>query len=317
MNDDTYSTIKGIYDKLKNNTRLSTSEIINVIDQAHEILKTGTSFVKIKAKVNIIGDIHGQFTDLLKLLGDKFDPEKYKYLFLGDYVDRGPNSIEVITFLLCCKILYKDNIILLRGNHETREISSIYGFKDEITEKYGNKPDNIYEKFVKEIFAYLPLAAEVSERIFCVHGGLSQYLQVKNENGVSNDLDVIFNSIKFPITDANDNELIQDLLWADPSPDTKGFTPSERGTSFTFGKDTVAEFLVRHSYDLVCRAHQVVDNGFDFPFFPDYTVVTIFSAPNYCNEFNNKAVMLIVDDNLECTFKFVDPNDPNYKKNNK
>lgn len=315
MDNDGLKKIRSVYNLLKENKAIKHEDISFVIQKGSEVLgKNKSAFIKIDAAVNIIGDIHGQFEDLLKLLGKEFDPEKEKYLFLGDYVDRGPNSVEVITFLLCCKILHNNNIILLRGNHETGEISQIYGFKEEITSKFGRV--DLYNDFVDKIFSYLPLAAEVSERIFCVHGGLSQHLKNKQENANSNDLESIFKNlgITLPLNNPNEKDVVQDLLWADPSPERNGYTNSERGTSYTFGRDVVNLFLEEHKYDLICRAHQVVDNGFDFPFFPDQIVITIFSAPNYCDEFNNKAAMLIVDEELNCSFKFLDPNDPSYKK---
>lgn len=307
-------TVKSIYNKLKaydKSVTIEASQIKDICTLAKDVLLRDQVLLQIQAAVNVIGDIHGQFTDLLKLLGDDFKPEKDKYLFLGDYVDRGPNSVEVMIFLLCCKILYKDNIFLLRGNHETEDISTLYGFKDELLDKYPSK--DLHSHFVTEVFDNLPLAAVISNKIFCVHGGLSQHLESKNENETVHDISKLFNFSR-PINGISDNEFVSDLLWADPSPDTNGYTPSERGTSYTFGCDAADKFLADYGYELICRAHQVVDNGFDFPFFPKRSVITIFSAPNYCDEFNNKSAMLKIDDTLKCTFKIIDPNDPDYAK---
>ena len=155
-------------------------------------------------------------------------PPETKLLFLGDYVDRGRNSIETFAYLLAMKVKYPSEVWLLRGNHETRDISQLYGFWNECTERYGPR---LWEKFV-DVFSYLPLAAVISNRIFCVHGGLSK--------GLTN-LDTIKN-MKRPI-DIPDSGPLADLLWADPSNEHDGFEESERGTSYTYGVDVVEEFL--------------------------------------------------------------------------
>ena len=149
---------------------------------------------------------------------------------------------------------------------------------------------------VRRNFEYLPLAAVVSDRIFCVHGGLS---------GEMDDVSKI-ESIKRPL-DVPESGFIADLLWADPDGDVTGLVQSERGTGYVFGDDIAEKFLVHHSFDLICRAHQVVTDGFEFPFWPKQSVVTVFSAPNYCNAAGNKGAMLSVDDELTCSFKIIEP----------
>lgn len=314
---------KSIIIKLKNLKNLDASKsvidqdnVLSICEEAMKLIKKDPILLRLEAPVNVIGDIHGQLTDLMKFLYDEHDKsekdeidflsdenERTKYLFLGDYVDRGPSSVEVFTFLLCFKILHTKRIYLLRGNHETQRISTLYGLKDEISVKYHNP--TIYDKFI-EVFNYLPLAAIITDRIFCVHGGISKNLvDVKSIELLDRPLDVSNKS-------EEEKDFVQDLLWADPSPDASGYTPSERGASFTFGCDAADKFLALNNYELICRAHQVVDNGYDFPFFPKQNVITIFSAPNYCNEFNNKGAMLVIDPVLSCSFKIVDSDNPNY-----
>ena len=266
-----------------------------VCQEAIKVLQKDKTLMELEAPLNVVGDVHGQFTDMMKFIDKGGDPKDHKYLFLGDYVDRGDNSIEVITTLLCYKILYPNNVFLLRGNHETHDISQLYGFLEECQKRYGNDDNEVWMSF-NNVFNYLPLAAIISQRIFCVHGGLSQSLKGLDE----------IRNVRRPLS-VPDTGFIQDLLWADPAADTTGYNESERGTSFTFGSDVVDEFLQKNDFDLLCRAHQVVDNGFDFPFYPTQSVVTVFSAPNYCDEFGNKAAMLKIDSSLMCSFEIIEP----------
>ncbi|CAN4101778.1 unnamed protein product [Withania somnifera] len=210
----------------------------------------------------------------------------------GDYVDRGKQSLETICLLLAYKIKYPENFILLRGNHECASINRIYGFYDECKRRFNVK---LWKCFT-ECFNCLPVAALIDEKILCMHGGLSPDLT---------HLDQIRN-LPRP-TDIPDSGLLCDLLWSDPSREVKGWGVNDRGVSYTFGPDKVAEFLMQHDMDLVCRAHQVVEDGYEF--FADRQLVTIFSAPNYCGEFDNAGAMMSVDESLMCSFQILKPTD--------
>lgn len=279
--------------KLERNTeiKISQKDLSWLCIEAITVLNNDAILLQLRAPVNVVGDLHGQFYDLLQYLDKGGKPPSANYLFLGDYVDRGRNSIETFTLLLALKVKYPDNVWLLRGNHETPEISRLYGFFTECTERYSKA---LWDKFI-EVFKYLPLAAVISDRIFCVHGGLSPRL---------NDLRDI-SSLSRPLN-IPDTGLLCDILWSDPSPEHSGFRESERGTSFTYGEDVVDRFLKKNDFDLICRAHQVVPQGFAFPF-TSQILLTVFSASDYCEEFGNRGVMLKVDENLKCTFEFVDP----------
>ena len=188
------------------------------------------------------GDIHGQYADLLRLFEYGGYPPQANYLFLGDYVDRGKQSIETICLLLAYKIKYPENFFLLRGNHECASINRIYGFYDECKRRYNVR---LWKVFT-ECFNCLPVAALVDDKILCMHGGLSPELK---------SLDQIRN-IARPV-DIPDQGLLCDLLWSDPDKDIEGWGENDRGVSYTFGSDKVAEFLQKHDLDLICRAHQV------------------------------------------------------------
>ncbi|GJV39853.1 serine/threonine-protein phosphatase PP1 [Tanacetum coccineum] len=342
------------------------------------------------------GDIHGQYSDLLRLFEYGGYPPESNYLFLGDYVDRGKQSIETICLLLAYKIKYKENFFLLRGNHECASINRIYGFYDECKRRFNVR---LWKTFT-DCFNCLPVSALIDEKILCMHGGLSP--DIKNLDQIRN--------IARPV-DVPDQGLLCDLLWADPDRDMEGWGENDRGVSYTFGADKVAEFLEKHDLDLICRAHQcagiclpfmlwhfmhfilsccpkilrlknklllrsdldtyiwlehlllvcfclsnqivgllevtlintiitlpmslledlylvpmglilsgvsamkgrlfcmvrwpnlVVEDGYEF--FANRQLVTIFSAPNYCGEFDNAGAMMSVDDTLTCSFQIL------------
>ncbi|KAJ6964356.1 serine/threonine-protein phosphatase PP1 isozyme 2-like [Populus alba x Populus x berolinensis] len=240
-------------------------------------------------------DIHGQYSDLLRLFEYGGFPPSANYLFLGDYVDRGKQSLETICLLLAYKIKYPENFFLLRGNHESASINRIYGFYDECKRRFNVK---LWKTFT-DCFNCLPVAALIDDKILCMHGGLSPELT---------NMDQIRN-LPRP-TDVPDSGLLCDLLWSDPDRDIKGWGMNDRGVSYTFGPDKVAEFLMRNDMDLVCRAHQVVEDGYEF--FAERQLVTIFSAPNYCGEFDNAGAMMSVDETLMCSFQILKPADKKF-----
>jgi len=246
--------------------------------------------LELEPPLKICGDIHGQYSDLLRLFDDGGYPPAANYLFLGDYVDRGMQSLECICLLLAYKIKYPENFFLLRGNHESASINRIYGFYDECKKRYNIK---LWKTFT-DCFNCLPVAALIDDKILCMHGGLSPEL---------NSIEQIKRIIR--PTDVPDTGLLCDLLWSDPEKEVQGWGENDRGVSFTFGPEIVTAFLKKHDLDLVCRAHQVVEDGYEF--FSKRQLVTVFSAPNYCGEFDNAGGMMIVDENLVCSFRILRP----------
>merc|ERR1712232_568444 len=173
---------------------------------------------------------------------------------------------------------------------ESPSICRIYGFYDECKRRYNVK---LWKTFI-DVFNSLPVCAIVDDRIICMHGGLSQQML---QDGV--ELRTVINSVERP-ADIPDTGILCDLLWADPHNEVQGFAPNERGVSVSFGADVVHHILGRENLDLVVRAHQVVEDGYEF--FANRHLVTIFSAPNYCGEFDNAASLLSVGEDLVCSF---------------
>lgn len=236
--------------------------------------------------------MHGQYYDLLRIFEYGGFPPEANYLFLGDYIDRGKQSIETVCLLLCYKIKYPENFFLLRGNHECAQINRIYGFYDECKRRYSIRLWRVFS----DVFNCLPVAAVIDEKIFCMHGGLSP--ELKNLDQIKN--------IMRP-TDVPDTGLLCDLLWSDPERGIEAYGDNDRGVSFTFGENIVRKFNEKHDLDLICRAHQVVEDGYEF--FQRRQLVTLFSAPNYCGEFDNSGAMMSVDETLMCSFQILKPTD--------
>ncbi|TQD84911.1 hypothetical protein C1H46_029524 [Malus baccata] len=270
--------------------QLTESEIRQLCIIAKEVFLRQPNLLELEAPINVCGDIHGQYPDLLRLFEYGGFPPDANYVFLGDYVDRGKQSIETICLLLAYKVKFPDNFFLLRGNHECASINRIYGFYDECKRRFSVR----LWKLFTDCFNCLPVAAVIDDKIFCMHGGLSPEL---------NSLEQL-RAIERPV-DVPDQGLLCDLLWSDPDRDIKGWGENDRGVSYTFGADKVAEFLMKHDMDLICRAHQVVEDGYEF--FAERQLVTIFSAPNYCGEFNNAGALMSVDASLLCSFQIVKP----------
>ncbi|KAH0502284.1 Serine/threonine-protein phosphatase PP1-gamma catalytic subunit [Microtus ochrogaster] len=270
------------------NVQLQENEIRGLCLKSREIFLSQPILLELEAPLKICGDIHGQYYDLLRLFEYGGFPPESNYLFLGDYVDRGKQSLETICLLLAYKIKYPENFFLLRGNHECASINRIYGFYDECKRRYNIK---LWKTFT-DCFNCLPIAAIVDEKIFCCHGGLSPDLQSMEQ----------IRRIMRP-TDVPDQGLLCDLLWSDPDKDVLGWGENDRGVSFTFGAEVVAKFLHKHDLDLICRAHQVVEDGYEF--FAKRQLVTLFSAPNYCGEFDNAGAMMSVDETLMCSFQAI------------
>jgi serine/threonine-protein phosphatase 6 catalytic subunit len=264
-------------------------DVRSLCEKVKEIFLEESNVQPISAPVTICGDIHGQFYDLCELFRNGGDIPNAKYVFLGDYVDRGYNSVETLEYLLCLKLKYPSHITLLRGNHESRQISKTYGFYDEIQKKYGNT--NCWNYFM-EIFDFMSIAAIIEGKIFCVHGGLSPLISTVDQ------IRLINRKIEIPHEGP-----FCDLMWSDPE-DIETWIMSSRGAGWLFGKKVVEEFNRINDLDLVCRAHQLVDEGYKYWF--DEKLVTVWSAPNYCYRCRNKASILQLDNNLNRNFKLFD-----------
>jgi len=224
----------------------------------------------------VCGDTHGQFYDLCNIfeLGG-LPSEENPYLFNGDFVDRGSFSVEVVLTLFAWKLLYPKHMFLARGNHESRSMNRMYGFEGEVKAKYS---DTVFEMFA-EVFCLLPLAHCLNRKVLVVHGGL-----------FSTD-DVTLDDIRK--TDRNkeppEGGIMAEILWSDPQIQ-QGRAPSKRGVGLSFGPDVTDNFLKKNNLELIVRSHEVKDEGYALEH--GGKVITIFSAPNYCDQVGNKGAYI-------------------------
>uniref|UniRef100_A0A0N4Z8F2 Serine/threonine-protein phosphatase n=1 Tax=Parastrongyloides trichosuri TaxID=131310 RepID=A0A0N4Z8F2_PARTI len=279
----------------KNEKRLeqivTEAEIKELIVASKEVFTKQPVCLEVDPPVVICGDIHGQYPDLLRLFGNAGFPPERNYVFMGDYVDRGKQSLEVMIMMMAYKVLYPDSFFILRGNHECYKVNRMYGFYDEITRRY--KSAQLFEDF-SNLFDFMPLTAIVGDKILCMHGGLSPELKKRE----------VLKNIPRP-TCPYKSTIVCDLLWSDPDPNADGFTANARGISYLFGPNVVYKALQDLNIELVCRAHQVVQDGYEF--FANKRLVTIFSAPHYCGQFSNNAAYMEVNEDLCCNFVILKP----------
>ncbi|GMR56881.1 hypothetical protein PMAYCL1PPCAC_27076, partial [Pristionchus mayeri] len=281
------------------------NDIVKTITRVREIFMQEKMLVECGLPVVIMGDLHGQYYDLNRAfhkfnatVDGKIKPGymTHRFVFMGDYVDRGKNSLEVLMMLFCLKIQCPKSFFLLRGNHEARAINRVYGFQQELQERFDKS--DAHELFTKfnELFSHMPIACLVGQSILCMHGGVSPLLT---------SLDDIRNIPK-PMMDPNTNQLACDLMWADPMIGLKGHTPNMiRGVSIHFGEDLLDEVVQKCDLRLVVRGHQMMMNGFNF--FHDKKLVTVFTAASYYPVRPNHGAVMQVNKEGRVGFKIIAP----------
>ncbi|KAA6377982.1 MAG: putative Serine/threonine-protein phosphatase 6 catalytic subunit [Streblomastix strix] len=274
-------------EKAKKRQKIDESGFLALCDYVIEILLEEPNCIAVQAPVTICGDIHGQFYDLLQLFKMGGQVPRTKYVFMGDYVDRGHYSLETLTYLLCLKAKYPDRIVLLRGNHETRSISQSYGFFDDCMKRYGYSYPWIK---CNEVFDALPIAALISNEILCVHGGLSPDIRTLAQ------ISMVPRRQEVPPQGA-----LSDLMWSDPDTQVLEWMMSQRGAGYLFGQKVTNEFNHINKLTLLCRAHQLVMEGYMYSF-PSESLVTVWSAPNYCYRCGNIASIMQLSPSLERRF---------------
>ncbi|XP_068493779.1 phytochrome-associated serine/threonine-protein phosphatase-like isoform X2 [Phaseolus vulgaris] len=317
--------------KVKDGQHLLEDELQLLCEYVKEILIEESNVQPVNSPVTVCGDIHGQFHDLMKLFETGGHVPETNYIFMGDFVDRGYNSLEVFTILLLLKARYPANITLLRGNHESRQLTQdlvglvywlwlldigilqtavsivnliwnggkerevgkqseveVYGFYDECQRKYGNA--NAW-RYCTDVFDYLTLSAIIDGTVLCVHGGLSPDIRTIDQ------IRVVDRNCEIPHEGP-----FCDLMWSDPE-DIETWAVSPRGAGWLFGSRVTSEFNHVNNLDLVCRAHQLVQEGLKY-MFQDKGLVTVWSAPNYCYRCGNVASILSFNENMEREVKF-------------
>eukprot|EP00792_Barthelona_sp_PAP020_P006519 TRINITY_DN3020_c0_g3_i1.p1 TRINITY_DN3020_c0_g3~~TRINITY_DN3020_c0_g3_i1.p1 ORF type:complete len:303 (-),score=64.74 TRINITY_DN3020_c0_g3_i1:73-981(-) len=254
------------------------------------LLREEPCVLDLKSSIVIVGDIHGQFYDLRNMFEIVGCPPHKQYLFLGDYVDRGRYSMETITLLLVYKAKYPDRIHLLRGNHESRQITQLYGFYEETLKKYGS---SLPWRLLMNVFDLFPIACVIDKNVFGVHGGLSPEISMVEQIRTLERVQEIPYDGPF-----------SDLVWSDPM-NIKTWERSVRGAGFYFGSEIVSKFCHLNDLQLIVRAHQVAQDGFQ-TWFDHEKLVTVWSAPNYMYKQGNLAAVLEIDEYQQQNYRLFD-----------
>jgi protein phosphatase len=301
----------------------SSQQIISLCDQAEEIIKNQPMVLRFESPAMIFGDIHGQYSDLMRffdLWGAPYNTytgkddriQYFDYLFLGDFVDRGNHCLETICLLLALKVKYPDQIHLIRGNHEDRNINDGFGFSEECAQRLDEdpgRPNSVFNRF-NLLFEYLPLAAIIDEKILCLHGGIGANLQRVEQIEALDNLRplTVVHEVK---TDTD--KLVVDILWSDPTENDNEFgihpnhvrDPEGTGNIVKFGPDIVKKFLKANNMLKIIRAHECVNDGMEK--FAGGDLITIFSATNYCGKHKNAGAMLCLKKNYEFMPRLIYP----------
>lgn len=264
-------------EKLKKCQKIEEAEVKVLCEHARTIFEKEQNVHPISSPVTFVGDVHGQWYDLMEVFKIAGYPPETSFLFLGDYVDRGYYSVESVSLVVALKVRFPDKVYLIRGNHESRQITQVYGFYDECLRKYSTP--NVW-KYFTDLFDYLPLTVLVDNKIFCVHGGLSPAIET---------LDDVRELDRFK--EVPHDGAICDLIWSDPD-DRVGWGVSPRGAGYTFGQAITEKWNHTNGLLLTARAHQLVMEGFQWTH--DNKLVTLFSAPNYSYRCGNRAAIMKV-----------------------
>lgn len=274
-----------ILETIKEGNHLTEPQVVSLMNKIIEVLYNECNVLELRAPITVCGDIHGQLFDLFQLFdasGELDEGNDLTYLFMGDYVDRGYHSLETFCYLVALKLKYPNRIFLLRGNHESRQVNSQYGFHNECIKLYGHV--GVWT-LCNEVFDLLPISAIIDKKIFCVHGGLSKNIDLVEQ------LDLVPRRVELPVEGP-----LCDLCWSDPDETVQNWEMSSRGAGWLFGKPQVERFLRLNNLSLIARSHQMAMEGFQWYF--DEQLITVWSAPNYMYRMGNKATVMKIDAQL-------------------
>jgi len=278
---------------------VTSREMLLLCDTVVEVLRQEDSLVQVALPCRVYGDIHGQLLDLLEFFNAFSWPDKRRgdifsmnYIFLGDFVDRGAYSCDVISLLFSLKILYPNKIFLVRGNHEDRLMNINYGFQADCVRKFVHDGEDVWER-INDVFEFLPITALVEGAILCIHGGIGDSINSLDDlRGIPKPIQVV-GEINSSTT--RQDRMILDALWSDPTDNDSvlGVHVSPRGkNTCRFGPDRVQDFNRRNGLKLIIRAHECVQHGYEY--FAGGQLLTVFSATNYCNQYNNDGAMVVL-----------------------
>ncbi|NXY29130.1 PPE1 phosphatase, partial [Pomatorhinus ruficollis] len=272
------------------------SETRRVLKEMPNITHLSTSYSK---DITVCGDLHGNLDDLLLIFYKNGLPsEQNRYVFNGDFVDRGKNSMEILIILFAFLLIYPNDFHLNRGNHEDYIMNLRYGFTKEVSKKYKDHWKQIL-CLLRDVFSWLPLATIIDSKVLILHGGISDttdldFLNALERNKVRDHIhvrDILFSCKNF---------VILDILWSDPR-SQNGCTPNKsRGGGCYFGPDVTAKLFERYNLKMLIRSHEFKPEGYEISH--DGKVITIFSASNYYEEGSNRGAYIKLNPELSPRF---------------
>jgi protein phosphatase len=262
--------------------KFTSSQLFEVCSAMTDHFRQQRSVLYIQGSVWLVGDIHGNLLDLVRILGRTHLPPESRLLFLGDYVDRGPYSIHVVMLLFSLTLKFPDSVFLIRGNHEFIRVNARYGFKTELEAAFPSEGAALFEAF-NDCFNWIPIAAVVAKDILCVHGGISPSINSLKD----------LEDFTRPVSEYNGN-FLADLMWSDPLDHTQWFQPNPRGVGRYFGESAVRDFVDKLRLRCIVRAHQCIARGVEA--FAGELLYTVFSCSNYHGSMDNACGLLHVDD---------------------
>jgi diadenosine tetraphosphatase ApaH/serine/threonine PP2A family protein phosphatase len=291
-------------DSIHSSLPFTNQEIFDLIKEVKPLLEKDHSLIRIRSPCKVFGNIHGVYDDLMRYFesfGNPSDDNQMgdinvmQYIFLGDFCDRGLYSLEVILLLFALKIKYPDFIYLIRGHHEDKTINEKYGLGDECHERLLDEIQNPLSIFsnINKAFDYLPFGVLVDDNILLIHGGIGSSIQTLDD----------IESIKRPIsvehnvTSTSQLHII-DLLWSEYSDNIDNIEvnnerdKNKNGFIVKYGKERLNKFLNENKINLLITAHQYVKEGFTT--FNNDRLLTVFSATNYMDKYNNIGGMITI-----------------------
>jgi protein phosphatase len=251
--------------------------LISMCQDLREIFLKEPSMVELSSPLVIVGDLHGQILDLYRIIKACGTPPSTKYLFLGDFVDRGDFSVDVVTLVFVMKILYPQAVHIIRGNHEFSTVCSTGGFQSESEDLF--RTPMVFYAFL-HAFEAIPFAALIDRSALAVHGGIGPDVKEISQ----------LRKIERPVADFDDS-FLDSLVWSDPCDEIENFEKSHRGTGYLFGPTALKAFLDKNALKVLIRGHECVEDGYSIQF--DGKLITIFSASNYCGNVGNKAAIIM------------------------
>ena len=257
--------------------------LIELLTAIIDVFKGDQPFPNIVGDVIIIGDLHGHLFELASIINSFGYPPNHKYVFLGDYIDRGQFSLELLVFVFLLKYKFRRNVILIRGNHETIENPPGHDFTDIL---YKNKVGPDIVNLFSEAFNQMPIACIVNNDTFCAHGGIGPGVSIST-----------LRTLSFPVNQ-QDSNMVADILWSDPNPcQNEDFEPNPRGRGVLFNGNAFEKFLNENGFTRMIRAHSLTVDGYSILF--NGKLITVFSASNYLGSQGNVGAVIELTQNGE------------------